>query len=136
MNARRALVFVLAVLISAPLFAQQTPSQKAAEDAEFLKGSYVAGAAGVTYPVVVKEMKPRYTAEAMREKIQGQVEVQAIVGVDGTVTRARVIRSLDTALGLDDAALAAVRSWLFKPGTKDGQPVPVVVSLNLDFRLH
>jgi protein TonB len=136
MNARRSLVLVLAVLISAPLAAQQTPAQKAAEDAEFLKGTYQAGVAGVTHPVVVKEEKPRYTSEAMREKLQGSVEIQAIVGVDGKVDRARIIHSLDKVLGLDAAALTAVKGWLFRPGTKDGQAVPVAVTLNLEFRLH
>ena len=135
MNVRRSLAFVVALLIAVPLAAQQTPAQKAAEDAEFLKGAYLPGA-GVTYPVLLKEVKPRYTADAMREKLQGQVEIQAIVGGDGRVERARVIQSLDTILGLDDAALAAAKAWVFKPGTKDGQPVPVVVNLMLDFRLH
>ena len=40
MNVRRSLAFVVALLIAAPLAAQQTPAQKAAEDAEFLKGTY------------------------------------------------------------------------------------------------
>jgi periplasmic protein TonB len=136
MNVRRSVAFVVALLIAAPLAAQQTPAQKAAADAEFLKGAYVAGAEGVTSPVLLKEVKPRYTADAMREKLQGQVEIQVVVGGDGKVERARVIQSLDTLLGLDDAALAAAKAWVFKPGTKDGQPVPVVVNLMLEFRLH
>ena len=135
MNVRRSLAFVVALLLAAPLAAQQTPAQKAAEDAEFLKGAYLPGD-GVTYPVVLKEVKPKYTADAMREKLQGQVEIQAVVGRDGKVERARVIQSLDKVLGLDDAALAAAKAWVYKPGTKDGQPVPVVVSLMLEFRLH
>ena len=98
MNVRRSLAFVVALLIAAPLAAQQTPAQKAAEDAEFLKGAHVAGVAGVTFPVVLTEVKPRYTADAMREKLQGQVEVQAVVGADGKVERARVIQSLDKVL--------------------------------------
>ena len=136
MNVRRSLALFVALLVSAPLAAQQTPVQKAAEDAEFLKGVYVAGVDGVTYPVVLKEVKPKYTADAMREKLQGQVEIQAVIGGDGKVERARVIQSLDKVLGLDNAALEAAKAWVFRPGTKDGQPVPVVVNLMLDFRLH
>jgi protein TonB len=135
MKVRRSLALVLTLLISAPLAAQQTPAQKAAEDAEFLKGAYLPGA-GVQYPIVIKELKPNYTSEAMREKLQGRVEIQAIVGVDGRVERARVIQSLDKVLGLDDAALRAAKAWVFTPGTKDGKPVPVAVSLMLEFRLH
>jgi len=135
MNVRRSLAFVVALLVAVPLAAQQTPAQKAVEDAEFLKGAYLPGN-GVQYPVLLRDSKPKYTSEAMREKLQGTVEVQAVVGVDGRVERARIIQSLDKALGLDDAALAAAKAWLYQPGTKDGQPVPVVVSLMLEFRLH
>jgi len=136
MKVRRTLAFVVAMLIAVPLAAQQTPAEKAAEDAEFLKGAYLATAAGIVPPVVTRDVRPRYTADAMREKLQGEVEIQAIVGVTGTVERARVTKSLDKALGLDHAALTAVKAWGFRPGTKDGQPVAVAVTLRLEFRLH
>ena len=87
-------------------------------------------------PEATRSVTPRYTSEAMRAKLQGVVVVQAVVGANGTVERARVTQSLDTQMGLDDAALAAVKSWLFKPGTKDGKAVPVAVTLTLEFRLH
>lgn len=135
MNVRRSLALVLALLMSAPLFAQ-TPVQRSAEDAEFLKGAYLSTDTDVIVPVATRSVTPKYTSEAMRAKLQGVVVVQAVVGANGTVERARVTQSLDTQMGLDDAALAAVKSWLFKPGTKDGKAVPVAVTLTLEFRLH
>ena len=113
----------------------QVPVQKPAEDDEFLKGVYAVGATGVLAPTVVKEAKPSYTPQAMREKIQGEVELQIVVGVDGRVARARITKSLDKDYGLDPAALEAAMQWTFKPGTLNGEPVPVVVVLNLAFRL-
>jgi protein TonB len=87
-------------------------------------------------PVLVRSSQPKYTSDAMRAKIQGMVEVEAVVGVDGTVSRARVTKSLDTQLGLDENAVDAVKSWSFEPGRLNGAPVPVVVRLTLEFRLH
>src|SRR6185503_12863244 len=60
---------------------------------------------GVTMPTVLSEVKPSYTAEAMRAKVQGAVMVEAIVREDGTVGQVRIVRSLDRTFGLDDEAL-------------------------------
>src|SRR5262245_44256003 len=79
--------------------------------------------AGVTTPRLVTQVKPRYTVEAMRAKVQGTVLVECVVEVDGTVRRARVARSLDPRFGLDQTAVDAVKEWRFEPGTKDGKPV-------------
>jgi|SRR5215207_3747878 len=91
---------------------------------------------GVISPAVLKEEKPRYTAEAMKAKVQGMVEVQAIVLTDGTVGDVRIVQSLDKEFGLDEQAIAAVKKWRFNPGQKDGVAVPVVVSIELTFTLR
>lgn len=91
---------------------------------------------GVTTPTVVTQVKPRYTADAMRLRIQGSVWVECVVLQDGTVGNARVIRSLDPRFGLDDEAIAAAKQWRFKPGTLNGKPVPVVVSIELMFSVR
>jgi periplasmic protein TonB len=61
--------------------------------------------------------------------------VTAVVLSDGTVGDVKVARSLDTKYGLDQQALDAAKQWVFKPGTKDGEPVAVQVSLELTFAL-
>lgn len=93
---------------------------------------------GVTSPQLIKEVRPNYTGDAMRAKIQGIVEMQTVVLPDGSVdpSRIRITRSLDASLGLDQQAMIAVRQWRFKPGTRDGHPVPVWVSVELTFTLR
>ncbi len=91
---------------------------------------------GLVAPVLVSKMEPKYTAEALRAKIQGTVRVEAIVGTDGTVGDVRVVESLDQVYGLDEQAVAAVKEWRFEAGTLNGEPVPVQVTLMLEFRLH
>ena len=71
----------------------------------------------------------------MDAKIQGVVGMAVIVTTEGTVGAVRVITSLDTQYGLDQAAVDACRLWTFKPGTKDGKPVPVQVHVEMRFTL-
>jgi TonB family protein len=103
-------------------------------DDDFAKGAMTPGTPGLTMPVVLRHVQPKYTSSAMRAKVEGTVVVQAIVDVDGTVSKARVIGSLDP--DLDEQALVAARQWLYRPGTLDGRTVPVVVLVTLEFRLH
>jgi TonB family protein len=91
---------------------------------------------GVAMPVVLNEVKPSYTADAMRQKIQGIVMVEAVVMPDGSVGQVQVVRSLDGTFGLDLEAIKAVRKWRFRPGTRFGQPVPVLVEIELTFTLR
>jgi TonB family protein len=91
---------------------------------------------GVETPRLLKEVKPQYTAQAMRAKIQGEVLLECIVGPDGQVGNIRVVRSLDSAFGLDQEAIKAARQWRFAPGTKQGQPVAVLVTIAIAFTLR
>lgn len=99
-------------------------------------GAYQPGVNGVSMPEVISEKKPEYTSAAMRAKVQGTVEVEAIVDTDGTVTNARVVRSLDDRFGLDEKAIEAVRLWRFRPAMKGGRAVPVRVVIELTFTLR
>jgi len=76
-----------------------------------------------------------YTFEAMRARISGRVLLTAVVLPDGTVGEVLVRRSLDPKYGLDREAVAAARQWLFDPGTRDGQSVAVLVSIDLEFTM-
>ncbi|MPZ21500.1 MAG: TonB family protein [Luteitalea sp.] len=100
-------------------------------------GAYRPGA-GIDLPRKIVEIKPQYTAEAMRAKIQGTVWLECIVATDGHCTNIRVTRSLDSAFGLDQEAVKAAQKWQFEPGKrrKDGVPVPVIISIGMDFTLR
>jgi protein TonB len=91
---------------------------------------------GVETPRLLKEVKPQYTAQAMRAKVQGTVLLECIVQLDGTVGNMRVVRSLDSTFGLDQEAMKAARQWQFAPGTRFGQPVPVLVTIEIAFTLR
>ena len=104
-------------------------------DEEFERGAEREGTPGLVLPKLTKAAPPHYTAQAMRRKIQGAVEVQAVVGVDGAVDRVRIFKSLDKKYGLDEEALASARKWQFEPGTLNGKPVPVLVIVHMEFYL-
>lgn len=91
---------------------------------------------GVENPRLVREVKPAYTADAMRAKIQGAVWLECIVLTEGTVGECRVIRSLDSTFGLDQEAVKAAKQWRFMPGTRFGEPVPVLITIELTFTLR
>jgi periplasmic protein TonB len=98
-------------------------------------GAYRPGS-GITLPRLIKEVKPQYTAEAMRAKVQGIVLLECIVQPDGSVSDARVLRSLDPVFGLDQEAIKAAKQWRFMPGSRLGEPVPVIISIELTFTLR
>ena len=91
---------------------------------------------GVTSPTIIREVKPNYTGEAMRARIQGMVKMEAIVMPDGSVGDVRVTRSLDQQFGLDKEAVKTVKQWRFRPGLRLGQPVPVLIEIEMSFTLR
>jgi protein TonB len=86
--------------------------------------------------VLVREREPAYTPEALRARIQGQVELQAVVLEDGTVGDVLVVKSLDRTYGLDLEAVKAARQWRFLPARHNGRPVRMAVRMFLDFRIN
>lgn len=98
-------------------------------------GAYKPGA-GITLPGVLREVKPQYTADAMRAKVQGSVWLECIVMPDGSVGDVRVTRSLDPIFGLDQEAIKAAKQWRFSPGLRQGEPVPVIITIELTFTLR
>lgn len=91
---------------------------------------------GVTAPTRINEVKLEYTSEAMRARIQGTVWVECVVQPTGVCTDIQVVRSLDPTFGLDNEAVKSVRQWRFRPGMRLGQPVPVLVTIELSFALR
>jgi TonB family protein len=88
---------------------------------------------GVSAPSVLSKIEPEYSEEARKAKWQGTVVVSVIVDELGRPRNVRVLRSLG--LGLDQKAVEAVSQWRFKPGLKDGKPVPVMATIEVNFRL-
>ena len=91
---------------------------------------------GVIIPRVLKEVRPNYTSDAMRAKVQGIVVLECVVRPDGSVGDVQIIRSLDSTFGLDQEAIKAAKQWRFAPGTRMGEPVSVVISIELTFTLR
>jgi len=90
---------------------------------------------GITVPTLLLQVRPNYTSEAMQRKIQGTVMLEVVVGADGIPSAIRVGRSLDPN-GLDNEAVQAVRQWRFAPGQRGDTPVPVLVSIVIDFHIR
>jgi len=89
---------------------------------------------GVTMPIVVKEVRPQYTKAAQDKRIQGRVLLRAVVLENGHIgDDVEVLTSLDA--DLDQQAVAALKQWEFKPGTRDGKAVAVRISCELTFTL-
>jgi TonB family protein len=91
---------------------------------------------GVNLPQPITEVKPQYTADAMRAKVQGTVLLECVVLPDGSVGTVEVVRSLDSTFGLDQEAIKAAKRWKFRPGTRFGEPVAVLVTIELTFTLR
>jgi TonB family protein len=86
----------------------------------------------VTAPVAVKTVKPQHSQEAMRARAEGTVTLEALVDERGRVADARVVKSIPL---LDQSALDAAKQWEFKPARLNGEPVPVLIQLELKFTL-
>ena len=110
------------------------PGHGPGEGGGFGGGVYSLGDIGVTPPVAKFTPSPDFSEEARKAKFQGTVTLSAIIGTDGKPHNLKVVRSLG--MGLDQKALQKVRTWLFEPGKKNGTPVAVAMTLEVDFRLY
>jgi TonB family protein len=110
------------------------PGHGPGEGGGFGGGIYKVGELGVQAPVPKFTPDPDYSEEARKAKYQGTVTLYAIIGPDGRPRNLKVVRSLG--MGLDEKALEKVRTWMFEPGKKDGQPVAVAMSIEVDFHLY
>ena len=88
---------------------------------------------GVSQPSLLFKIEPEYSEEARKAKYQGTVTLQVIVDENGKPRDVRVTRALG--LGLDEKAIEAVQKWRFRPAQKDGKPVAVVATIEVNFRL-
>ena len=88
----------------------------------------------IVNPVRISGDQPQYTEEARQARVQGVVILQAIINCRGDVQDITVLKGLP--LGLTEAAVAAVRTWRFRPATLDGRPISVYYNTTVNFRLQ
>jgi TonB family protein len=86
----------------------------------------------VREPTRIRHVAPRYPPIAQQARVRGVVIVEAVIGETGHVTYARVLRSIPL---LDQAALDAVMQWEFAPMLLNGQAVPVMMTVTINFAL-
>ena len=89
---------------------------------------------GVTAPRLLMKVEPQYSELARAARYQGTVVLTIEIGADGAVHGIRLLRGLG--LGLDEQAADAVSRWQFQPGTRDGAPVAVRATVEVNFRLR
>lgn len=87
----------------------------------------------VTRPELISKTTPVYTELARRARVTGVVILEALIDEAGDVTNLRVLKGLP--MGLDQAAVEAVKNWKFEPATLEGKPVKVYYSLVVNFQL-
>ena len=83
-------------------------------------------------PVKTKNVNPQYPSIAQSARVQGVVIIEATISPQGRVQDARVLRSIPL---LDSAALDAVRQWELTPTLLNGVPVPVIMTVTVNFTL-
>jgi protein TonB len=87
----------------------------------------------IKQPARIKNVNPVYPAIAQSARVQGVVIVEAIIGANGKVQDAKILRSIPL---LDQAALEAVRQWEYTPTLLNGVPVPVIMTVTVNFTLQ
>jgi protein TonB len=111
--------------------ADTAPDPPIAED---LKSMLRRGQATVWQPLKLRDVKPRYPADAERRSIQGVVVIESVIDRTGCVRRARVIRSVYSSL--DIAAIRAVTAWTFEPTLLERTPISVRMTATVNFTLR
>src|SRR5882672_2393700 len=91
------------------------------------------GGGNIKQPTKVKDVRPVYPAIAQSARVQGVVIIEATIGPHGAVQEAKVLRSIPL---LAAAALDAVRQWQFTPTLLNGVPVPVIMTVTVNFTLQ
>ena len=83
-------------------------------------------------PMKIKDVRPVYPQEARDAKVSGVVIIETRIGMNGAVESAHVLKSIPL---LDQAALDAVKQWQFAPTLMNGAPVPVIMTVTVNFTL-
>ena len=87
----------------------------------------------VTAPRLLMKIEPQYSEVARELKHQGTAVLSIVIATDGHASSVNLLRGLG--LGLDELAADAIRQWQFQPGMRRGAPVPVLATVEVNFRL-
>jgi TonB family protein len=82
---------------------------------------------------LIHKADPEYTKEALDAKVQGVVVLSFVVAIDGMPSEIKVVRGLGS--GLDEKAVECLQQWRFTPATRNGEPIPQRVTLEMTFRI-
>ena len=101
-------------------------------------GPYLPGVGDVTNPRILERtrVQPAYPEAARKDKIQGSAILQVLVDTDGTIGSMVVLREDPPDYRFGEAAMDAVGQWRYDPATKDGVPVPVLLTIVVQFSLE
>jgi len=113
--------------------ARAAKEQAEAEAREKAKAEAVRVGGTIRPPTKVKDVKPVYPDAARSGRVQGVVIIEATIGANGRVIDTKILRSVAM---LDQAALDAVKQWEFTPTLLNGKPVPVVMTVTVNFKLQ
>jgi len=113
--------------------ARAAKEQAEAEAREKAKAEAVRVGGKIRPPTKVKDVKPVYPDAARSGRVQGVVIIEATIGANGRVIDTKILRSVAM---LDQAALDAVKQWEFTPTLLNGKPVPVVMTVTVNFKLQ
>jgi len=97
-------------------------------------GSFKVGKNGVSAPRPTFTPEPIYSQAARYEKYQGTATVSAIIDKEGNVSKIEVVRPLG--FGLDEQAVAQMKTWRFDPARRAGEPVAVALNIEVNFALY
>jgi len=126
----RSLTLLSFLLASQFLLAQKTDSTRAPEKTHMCSEKNPEEPCSIP-PHSITATDADHSKEAKGKGVLGTVTLVLVVDVDGKAHDLRVVKSLGS--GLDEKAIEAVKQWRFKPGTHMGKPVPVLISLEVEF---
>jgi len=100
------------------------------------EGDVVAAGPGVTQPELLKRVEPRLPPAARTLRAASEVQLQLLVGIDGSVEEVRILKVDRPGMGFEKASEDAVRQWRYKPATKDGVKVRVWIAVRILFKVE
>jgi protein TonB len=124
---------VASVTTPEPVAVEPTPTAAPAEAAPV--ATPTAGGGALIPPILQSAPRVSYPPVALRQRVEGVVEIRAFVNEQGVVTETQLQRGIAGRVGLNEAAIENVRQRRYKPATRDGEPTGAWVTVRVEFRL-